>query len=777
MPASGPGLASGWSGGGSAANASISAEDADSFAADEVEAARIMFDAFRATKGPDGERIDTARWSAETEARVEVRANAREAPTRAPHDSSGLGAQRAPGSRSFGRRSVTPTPPPGRAGVADTPPLPVRSPPTLPPSLSQEIVAAARRGASADRSDAGRASLLLVAKRDLYLLAFRGVVDLLKSGDAPDSGAVLEAIEDIFRDICDDWRELCVTHRAALEDAEAKLARAEADAEEAMARCAALEDRVADAEREAAAARDDAERARLAAGGDANDAGSRPSDASPNRANKTPRSPLAPSTVSPAAKKRESSAAAAGKTTARSKSADVDRRSRRAALEASLLQARAASLRDSALRAPFEEKNKNDAGDGGRPPPRWAIDTAPVAAAAAAARGASRGGAGQFGPDRSLTQPPRSANARVRTDSPGSLTGPTPTRRGGDRAPGEKGEKAPSVKRWSLKQLKEVLEDVVSAKAKSDATRRAHKQPPETMREHLFTYLNQKFGVRAIVDEWAASVVAATEAHADSDCETAAFGRALANFVDEGFVREQRVVSSAVDQLVLASVRSRARAGASDAEIKATHERKMRGDLLEEEWLDVVRFMYGRADGAAIVRATRRRQRERSERDFASAMRRLTLENQREGVERRSSEALRKEAEEASRPKIAAREFTQICLFHGLATREDALRPVAEALRHVGCLRSGVVPSSRFKEVCALARPDMSERDAEEALLALDPWNSGRITASDAYAALTPGLESEEKEKAAEEVGGNQGEHNRGVLGGGVGHAKERFFS
>ena len=669
-------------------------------------------------------------------------------------------------------------PPPARAGVADTPPLPVRSPPTLPPSLSQEIVAAARRGASADRSDAGRASLLLVAKRDLYLLAFRGVVDLLKSGDAPDSGAVLEAIEDIFRDICDDWRELCVTHRAALEDAEAKLARAEADAEEAMARCAALEDRVADAEREAAAARDDAERAKLAAGGDANDAGPRPSDASPNRSNKTPRSPLAPSTVSPAAKKRESSAAAAGKTTARSKSADVDRRSRRAALEASLLQARAASLRDSALRAPFEEKNKNDAGDGGQqPPPRWAIDTAPVAAAAAAARGASRGGAGQFGPDRSLTQPPRSANARVRTDSPGSLTGPTPTRRGGDRAPGEKGEKAPSVKRWSLKQLKEVLEDVVSAKAKSDATRRAHKQPPETMREHLFTYLNQKFGVRAIVDEWAASVVAATEAHADSDCETAAFGRALANFVDEGFVREQRVVSSAVDQLVLASVRSRARAGASDAEIKATHERKMRGDLLEEEWLDVVRFMYGRADGAAIVRATRRRQRERSERDFASAMRRLTLENEREGVERRSSEALRKEAEEASRPKIAAREFTQICLFHGLATREDALRPVAEALRRVGCLRSGVVPSSRFKEVCALARPDMSERDAEEALLALDPWNSGRITASDAYAALTPGLESEEKEKAAEEVGGNQGEHNRGVLGGGVGHAKERFFS
>jgi hypothetical protein len=32
-----------------------------------------MYDAFRATKGPDGELIDTEDWSAETEARVEVR--------------------------------------------------------------------------------------------------------------------------------------------------------------------------------------------------------------------------------------------------------------------------------------------------------------------------------------------------------------------------------------------------------------------------------------------------------------------------------------------------------------------------------------------------------------------------------------------------------------------------------------------------------------------------------------------------------------------------------
>jgi hypothetical protein len=40
-----------------------------------VEAADIMYEAFRATKGPDGRLIDTERWSEETESSVRVSAN------------------------------------------------------------------------------------------------------------------------------------------------------------------------------------------------------------------------------------------------------------------------------------------------------------------------------------------------------------------------------------------------------------------------------------------------------------------------------------------------------------------------------------------------------------------------------------------------------------------------------------------------------------------------------------------------------------------------------
>ena len=62
MPASGPGLASGWSGGGSAANASISAEDADSFAADEVPGVvKKLIETYVSARTPEERFLDTVR--------------------------------------------------------------------------------------------------------------------------------------------------------------------------------------------------------------------------------------------------------------------------------------------------------------------------------------------------------------------------------------------------------------------------------------------------------------------------------------------------------------------------------------------------------------------------------------------------------------------------------------------------------------------------------------------------------------------------------------------
>ena len=78
-----------------------------------------------------------------------------------------------------------------------------------------------RRAVKGVHDDIGRNALLLHAKRDLYMVAFQGVVDLLKRSE-PDTGAILEAIKDIFKDLCDDWRELVDQSRRDVADVDAE---------------------------------------------------------------------------------------------------------------------------------------------------------------------------------------------------------------------------------------------------------------------------------------------------------------------------------------------------------------------------------------------------------------------------------------------------------------------------------------------------------------------------------------------------------------------------
>jgi len=60
---------------------------------------------------------------------------------------------------------------------------------------------------------------------------------------------------------------------------------------------------------------------------------------------------------------------------------------------------------------------------------------------------------------------------------------------GGSTAGGAKG-----LRQWSLKQLHEVIEEICVAKIPNDARQAKHKQPRETMHQHLYTFLNHKFG-------------------------------------------------------------------------------------------------------------------------------------------------------------------------------------------------------------------------------------------------------------------------------------------
>jgi hypothetical protein len=70
------------------------------------------------------------------------------------------------------------------------------------------------------------------------------------------------------------------------------------------------------------------------------------------------------------------------------------------------------------------------------------------------------------------------------------------------------------------------------------------------MEQHLYTYLNQKYGLKSLIIEWASAVMAAVKRFSEEDNDVAVFGRILRNEIDEEFRIVQKQLKDTVQDLL-----------------------------------------------------------------------------------------------------------------------------------------------------------------------------------------------------------------------------------
>ena len=87
----------------------------------------------------------------------------------------------------------------------------------------------------------------------------------------------------------------------------------------------------------------------------------------------------------------------------------------------------------------------------------------------------------------------------------------------------------------SLKQLKDTISDIYSQKIKFDKKCEDSRQPRETMEQFMYTYLNQKYGLKNLIIEWAMAIINGVVIYSQEDHDVSLFGRILKNECDEEF--------------------------------------------------------------------------------------------------------------------------------------------------------------------------------------------------------------------------------------------------
>lgn len=154
----------------------------------------------------------------------------------------------------------------------------------------------------------------------------------------------------------------------------------------------------------------------------------------------------------------------------------------------------------------------------------------------------------------------------------------------------------------SLRQLLELIENIYTSKQKYDEQCASHGLPSETMEHHMYTFLNQRYGLREIILDYASAIIDGTKTYAAEQNEVAVFAKILRNDIDEGFRFVQRQIRTAVPDLLLLYWKNKS-PHLSDTQLQAIVTAKVASELTQPEWSFIVGYMYAPEDATSVKNA------------------------------------------------------------------------------------------------------------------------------------------------------------------------------
>lgn len=152
-----------------------------------------------------------------------------------------------------------------------------------------------------------------------------------------------------------------------------------------------------------------------------------------------------------------------------------------------------------------------------------------------------------------------------------------------------------TMRNLTLKQLVDLIHCIIASKVKYDQRTSDLRASRETMEQHMYTYLNHRFGLHALVVDYASAIWKACAAFAKTDNDVAVFQALLRNQLDEGFLTIKTKLRQAVLDLLRAYFIGRYPLKQETA-IMALVQQRMTTVLHEEEWQELLMYLYDPQD-------------------------------------------------------------------------------------------------------------------------------------------------------------------------------------
>lgn len=110
-----------------------------------------------------------------------------------------------------------------------------------------------------------------------------------------------------------------------------------------------------------------------------------------------------------------------------------------------------------------------------------------------------------------------------------------------------------NIKILTKKNMHDLIESIYESKSNYDKKCIEIRMPRETMEQHMYTFLNQKFGLKNLIVEWATSIINGIKMYANEDSDICLFGKILRNEIEEDFRTIFKKLKSSIFDLLIVS--------------------------------------------------------------------------------------------------------------------------------------------------------------------------------------------------------------------------------
>lgn len=274
----------------------------------------------------------------------------------------------------------------------------------------------------------------------------------------------------------------------------------------------------------------------------------------------------------------------------------------------------------------------------------------------------------------------------------------------------------------TLRQIKEIIDEIYASKLKFDQKCKENHLPRETMEQHLYTYLNQKYGLKNLILEWASVIIKGVKRFSSVDNEVNVFGKIFRNEIDEEFRFVAKQLKDTVFELLKVYLKGKYPLKV-DSEISKFLSQKAEGYLNEEEWVDIVKYMYNKEDSVNVIIKVKNTIAKESAED---------MNNSQDNEMNNSSGNLKEKVPSPQNDnRVRYKSFVETLLSYQLKTHEMFLEQFVRLFRQYDLDRNGILNELEFQNLLLAINQNRTEEEIAEILNQVDPFNNHSITFSE----------------------------------------------